>query len=146
MLVKIHPIGEIEDDKLKYAVICSIYQNQLLLVLPHQRTTWEIPGGKRDNDETIENTASRELFEETGAVKYSLLRIADYSVTISETISFGSLFWANVETLGELPVSEISQIGLFNSLPKHITYPEIQPILMEYALNQFSNKNILFKE
>ena len=33
------------------------------------RQTWEIPGGRREEDDGIINvTAARELFEETGAV------------------------------------------------------------------------------
>lgn len=42
--------------------------------------TLEIPGGKRELNETIQETAVRELFEETGAVKCTCKPLFNYCV------------------------------------------------------------------
>lgn len=43
------------------------------------RKSWEIAGGHREQVETIDETAKRELFEETGAKEADLVPICDYS-------------------------------------------------------------------
>lgn len=55
--------------------------NQLLLQnsfsYPAQRWHWEVPGGGKEDDETLLETSKRELFEETGVIaqKWTLLGV-----------------------------------------------------------------------
>lgn len=65
---------------LKFAVIISRYLKQWVFCKHKQRKTFEIPGGHRENGESIEACARRELYEETGAVTYTLERLCDYGV------------------------------------------------------------------
>ena len=70
------------DEKLKFAVIAARYQDKWVFCRHKQRTTWEIPGGHRDPDEVIEETARRELAEETGAVDADIHTVAVYEPTV----------------------------------------------------------------
>lgn len=58
--------NEISDDKLQIAVIAARYQGKWIFCRHKQRVTWEMPGGHKEQGETIEEAAKRELREETG--------------------------------------------------------------------------------
>ena len=63
---------EIEDQLLKFAVIISKYQNKWVFCKHKLRDTFEIPGGHREENENILETAKRELYEETGAIDFKI--------------------------------------------------------------------------
>ncbi|MCY6372642.1 NUDIX hydrolase [Clostridium ganghwense] len=134
--VNFHELGKIQDNKLLFAVIMAKYKEQWIFVKHKKRDTWEIPGGHRENNEDINDTASRELFEETGAKDFTLKPICVYSVKGDEGETFGQLFYAEVQTLEKLPNSEIGEVEFFKTLPKNLTYPLIQPFLFEKVLNE----------
>ena len=69
-----------DDSLLRFAVICARYQNQWLLVRHRERRTWECPGGHREPGEAIDDTARRELWEETGVLHFRLHPVCAYSV------------------------------------------------------------------
>ena len=118
----------------KIAVISANYKGKWVYVRHKERTTWEIAGGHRELGETIEETAKRELFEETGCTDADLIPICDYSMDDSVTKTFGRLYFGRIKEIGQLPVSEIAEIILFDSLPDNLTYSEIQPKLYEKTL------------
>lgn len=131
--------GEVLDEKFKFAVIAAKYAGKWILCRHKQRTTWEIPGGHREDGETLLQAAKRELFEETGAKDFEIYPLTPYCVDIDGEKSYGELFFANVTTLESIPeYSEIKEISLFDSLPQNLTYPEIQPHLYEYAVKNIS--------
>jgi len=126
-----------DDDLLKFAVIAARSGGKWVLCRHRARDTWEIPGGHREAGERIEETARRELYEETGAVDFSLRPVCVYSVTAPDNFdgaeTFGMLFAADITAFeGELH-SEIERIRLFDALPEALTYPDIQPKLLEEA-------------
>jgi 8-oxo-dGTP diphosphatase len=135
MKVEILELGNIQHEKLKYAVICAFFQGKWIFVRNKERCTWEIPGGRREDGEDINATGTRELFEESGARKFTITPICDYSVTVETQSTYGRLFYAEVEELGDLPESEIDEIKLSKELPNLLTYPEIQPILHKQILS-----------
>ncbi|GAA0180929.1 NUDIX domain-containing protein [Clostridium sediminicola] len=141
--VNFYELDTIEDDKLLFAVIMAKFNGHWIYVRHKKRYTWEIPGGHREINENITDTASRELFEETGAKKFNLTPVCIYSVEKDETVdytkSFGQLFYSEVETLDELPDSEIKEIKLLDDMPDDLTYPLIQPFLHKKVLH-FLNK------
>lgn len=131
--VRFYELNAIDEDKLFFAVIMTKYNGQWIYVRHKDRMTWEIPGGHREDNESINDTAARELFEETGAKKFRLSPVCIYSVEKDEEVdyteSFGQLFFAEVEELEKLPLFEIKEIKLFDDMPDELTYPLIQPFL-----------------
>jgi 8-oxo-dGTP pyrophosphatase MutT (NUDIX family) len=142
MKVDFLEIGKVEDKELEFAVICASFQGKWIYVKHKQRDTWEIPGGRREIGEDITVTANRELYEETGAIEFTVEPVCDYFVIKNEEKSYGRLFYAIVTKLGELPNSEIGEVKLFDDLPKEMTYPEIQPILFERILKEAKAMNV----
>ena len=132
--VDFYDLNMIEDDKLEFAVIMAKYENKWIFVKHKQRDTWEIPGGHREKFESIDDCASRELIEETGADKFNLIPLCIYSVEKSENKDFGQIFYAEIESLNDLPDSEIEKIDFFDGLPDDLTYPLIQPFIFKKSL------------
>lgn len=143
MLVSFH--NEIEDKALLFAVICARYYGEWIFCKHKLRDTYELPGGHRENNETIKECAQRELYEETGAVSYHMEQVGIYSVigktrvkeSCEDQPTYGGLFFAEIETLQELPPSEIAGIRLYKERPNKDmwTYPQIQPLLLDYVEN-----------
>jgi len=122
------------DAELKFAVIAAKYEGKWVFCKHRCRDTYECPGGHREVGETIRQTAERELWEETGAVRYDLKPVSVYSVIKEKgQETFGMLYAAQIYAFDPLPVSEIEGIALLDVLPAHWTYPQIQPILLEKA-------------
>lgn len=127
----------VPDEVLKFAVIIARKDGKWIFCKHKRRDTYEIPGGHREPGEDIETTARRELYEETGALQFTLTPVCVYSVTAPDNFdgqeTFGMLFFAEVETLeGELH-SEIGSILQTADLPDRWTYPQIQPKLLAEA-------------
>lgn len=129
-------------DNLKYAIICSQYQNKWVFVRHRLRETWEMPAGHIEKGESALNAARRELYEETGAVNFSLRMVCDYSCDWKGETNYGRIFFANIHQLGKLPEMEIAEIKFYNNLPRELTYPDIQNLVFERvktAINTLTN-------
>lgn len=128
---------EVEDERLKFAVILTQSDGKWVFCKHKERDTLEVPGGHREPGEEILAAAKRELYEETGAVSYTIRPICAYSVTAPENFngeeSFGMLYWAEVTAFERELHSEIERIILTEDLPERWTYPEIQPKLLQEA-------------
>lgn len=137
-MVNVRFYDKVEDALLKYAVIFAKYEGKWIFCKHKARNTFECPGGRREPGEQILDTAKRELYEETGAFKFSLEQLGAYSVTDeSGSISYGMLFFAEVTELGVLPAEfEMEKIELFTEMPKSWTYPHIQPVLIKWVIEK----------
>ncbi len=129
------------DDKLlKFAVIISKHNGKWVLCKHRQRETYEAPGGHREPNENIFETAKRELYEETGALDFSIKPICAYSVTAEDNFNgeetFGMLYYADIKSFEKELHSEIEKIIISETLPDNWTYPLIQPKLIEEALRR----------
>ena len=70
----------VDDGLLKFAVIMTKTNGKWVFCKHKLRDTWEVPGGHREPNENIIDTAKRELIEETGAIDFKLKPICAYSV------------------------------------------------------------------
>lgn len=129
----------VEDNLLKFAVIISRSNGKWVFCRHKERDTYEVPGGHREEGESIEETARRELIEETGAIDFSIVPVCVYSVTgrnrVNETgqETFGKLFYSEIYSFAQELHSEMESVRLFQELPDQWTYPLIQPKLIEEA-------------
>ena len=115
---------------LTYSVITARFEGRWIFVRHRDRTTWEIPGGHIEEGESSDDAASRELMEETGAIEFTLNRVATYSVENNNGIGFGRLYFAEVTLLGEIPESsEIAEAEATDDIPGNLTWHDIQPHL-----------------
>ena len=123
----------VEDSLLKFAVIVAKTNGKWLFCKHKSRDTLEIPGGHREPNENIIDTAKRELIEETGAIDFDLKPICVYSVIEKDNFdgeeTFGLLCYADIKSFGEIN-SEIERIIITDELPTNWTYPTIQPYLL----------------
>ena len=87
----------------------------------------------RDACIAVAGAARRELLEETGVAECQLEAVSAYGVyTEDGQRTYGGLFFAEVEELGRRPEgSEIAENRLVEGLPEHMTYPDIQPVLLQ---------------
>lgn len=128
---KFYNLGEIPNYKLKFAVIVAKHKGELVFVRHKDRDTYEIPGGTREPKEPINKTAHRELIEETGAKKFSIKPICVYGIRKKKYEYFGKLYIAEIFEFGELPEMEIVEVIKTNTIPSNLTYPKIQPYILE---------------
>lgn len=136
MNIKYYELDTIEDLLLEFAVVAAKYNNSWIYCKHKDRETFEMPGGHREKNETIIETAKRELFEESGAISTVLIPVAIlYGASSKNTKErFGMLYYADIEEIKELPNSEIERIELFEKVPENLTYPSMYPELMDRVL------------
>ena len=137
MKMEVNFYEEVKDELLKFVVILAKSDGKYVFCKHKKRDTWEVPGGHREPGENILDTAKRELYEETGAIDFTIRQICVYSVTAEDNFdgqeTFGMLYYAEISSFEEELHSEIEKTVITDDLPKEWTYPEIQPKLMEEA-------------
>lgn len=137
---------KVDDSLLKFAVIISKHNGKWVFCKHKDRNTYEVPGGHREENEMILETAKRELQEETGALKFSISPICVYSVIGKNRVNqtgeetYGMLFLADIQTFENELHSEMESICFFDDLPSEWTYPQIQPLLIEEYLRRVEIK------
>ena len=138
-MLEVNFYDNVADELLKFAVIISKTNGKWVFCKHKERDTYEIPGGHREENESILETAKRELREETGALNFSISPICVYSVIgknkVNETgeETYGMLFLADIKTFEPELHSEMEKVLITDTLVENWTYPLIQPKLIEEA-------------
>ena len=128
-----------DDALLKFAVIIAKTEGKYVLCKHKERNTLEVPGGHREPGEDIMTTAKRELYEETGAIDFTIKPICVYSVSADNSLSgresFGMLYFAEISSFEKELHNEIEKVVITEKLPDkdNWTYPLIQPKLLDEA-------------
>ncbi|MBQ9609042.1 MAG: NUDIX domain-containing protein [Lachnospiraceae bacterium] len=129
----------VDDALLKFAVIISKSDDKWVFCKHKERNTFEVPGGHREHGEAILDTAKRELYEETGALVYTIEPICVYSVIGKNRVNdtgeemYGMLYFAEISEFETQLHSEMEKVFKFDELPTAWTYPLIQPKLIKEA-------------
>jgi 8-oxo-dGTP diphosphatase len=82
----------------KHVLILSKYKNGWVLT-KHKERGLEFPGGKVERGETLEEAATREVFEETGGVLKQLMKIGHYEVRNNDLSFVKAIFYGEIKEL-----------------------------------------------
>lgn len=136
-MIKVKFYDKVDDGLIKFAVIVSRYKDKWVFCRHRARSTFEIPGGHREEGETVTAAAFRELSEETGAKIFNIYPVCVYSVKENgRAESFGMLYYAEISEFENELKFEIESIHFFDGIPDEWTYPDIQPKLMEEVIHR----------
>ena len=120
----VHPLNTF--DQPKFVVVLSHMDGKYLLSRHKARTTWETQGGHIEPRETPLEAAKRELWEESGAIEYTIEPLFDYWAGDDDDWATGVVFRAQIEELEAIPQdSEMAEVRLFRDLPDALTYAYI---------------------
>jgi 8-oxo-dGTP diphosphatase len=133
MQCMIHKLNELKS--YKFVVIISRFKGKWLLSRHKGRNSWETQGGHIEKEEAPLDAAKRELFEESGAIEFSIKPVFDYWAGDEISGANGMVFFADIVKLGNMPESEMEEVNSFDKLPKDLTYPDITPKLFEHIEN-----------
>ena len=115
----------------KFVVVFARYQNKWLYCRAKERDCFETAGGHVEDGETPLEAAKRELYEETGAVKFDIEPAFDYSARFPNFYNAGQVYFAQIHELGDIPDYEMAEVRLFDTIPGKMRFPKILPILYE---------------
>lgn len=83
-------------EKVEHVLVICKYENNWLLT-NHKTRGWEFPGGKVEIGESLEDTAYREVWEETGATIKELIPIGTYKVFDSKGFFIKKVFFGIIK-------------------------------------------------
>jgi 8-oxo-dGTP diphosphatase len=86
------------DEPARHVLVICQYEGEWLLT-NHKMRGFEFPGGKMEAGESLEDTAYREVYEETGARLNELIKIGEYKVTDSKGSFVKAVFWGKVKSM-----------------------------------------------
>ena len=134
------------------AVLIVNHQNELLMLLRTDNGCWGIPGGAMEPGESLEETARRETFEETGLTIQSLYlldvfsgpelfyRYPDGNQVYNVTAGYLALGVSGEILIGKEEHSRWRYFPL-DDLPGNVS-PPIKPVLARLVKSRTSTTNI----
>ncbi|MBP9681293.1 MAG: NUDIX domain-containing protein [Bacteriovorax sp.] len=102
------------------SVLVFIKNGKEWLMVKNKFRSWEFPGGHRENDETFQETAHREAFEEAGVIIKNPVYVGYYRLDDGHTTL---IVTAEVETLHEIPSDfETEERKFVSSFPSPLSF------------------------
>lgn len=110
--------------KIEFVSCVAHQQNQILFCKWQDNDFWIIPGGRVDSGETAEETAHRELLEETGATLKNIEVLCYMHCFMYNLEYWGIAYFGEIEALGTpLDFEEVSDASLFSYFPENPSEP-----------------------
>ena len=109
-------------------VYAVAFSGDEFLMIRNRRRGWEMPGGKVEAGETLEQAAMREFSEETG----NELKIISSMRIAAGTVFFGTVDRGNVSRK-KTASEEVAEVSFFHSLPGELSFSrdEYEMVLQE---------------
>ncbi|MDA8611355.1 NUDIX hydrolase [Candidatus Pacebacteria bacterium] len=138
--------SEIPDHQIEKAHGVCIHNNKILLVLHPEWNIWSIPGGGRDEGETITETLKREVLEETNCKVLSWQPIAYQKIAASTgDLYYRALYVCDVIPEGDFVkdvagnITEIKWVG-FDEYENYIENKPFKLEVVREALRKYKKK------
>jgi 8-oxo-dGTP diphosphatase len=114
------------------AVVVVLFSSGKLVLVRNERRAWEFPGGHREDDESYEETAAREAYEEAGA-RITDIEYLGYYVTPAGHVTV--ITCAEVSSFqGPGGEYETSEVGIFDRLPPALSFGDgREQLFADYA-------------
>ena len=125
--VKLYNLGYCDESEYTRVVCVCRYHGKYVFCYNKKRNSWEIPGGHIESDETWQEAAKREMYEETGATKIEVTPVSVYKIS-----TFALLCFCEILEMEKLPEDyEMSKIMFSDDLPDNLTYPDTFKLYFE---------------
>ncbi|UPK45566.1 NUDIX domain-containing protein [Paenibacillus pabuli] len=112
------------EQEIQFVIMVTQFQEKHVIIHNLKRQGWEFPGGNREPGESVLAAAGRELYEETGALKFMLEPYGIYRMNGS----FGMVYYANITEFRALSLesnSEISAMKMVDTLPEGMNFDDM---------------------
>ncbi|RAW19411.1 hypothetical protein DC345_01130 [Paenibacillus taichungensis] len=112
------------EQEIQYVIMVTQFQGKYVIIHNLKRRGWEFPGGNRESDESVLRAAERELYEETGALKFTLEPFGIYQMNGR----FGMVYYTNITKFRALslePNTEIGAMKMVDTLPEGMNFGDM---------------------
>jgi 8-oxo-dGTP diphosphatase len=114
------------------AVVTVLYSAGQFVMVRHKDRGWEFPGGRRQGNETYQETAAREIFEETGAKIKEIRGLGHYVDSAGRLTVIACAEVSSFETAPE--TGEITEFALFTEIPGELSFADgREQLFLEYT-------------
>lgn len=122
------------DGAVPASLVVVIHANTVLMIFDSRRRQWELPGGQRERGESTEQTAARELHEETGihGTELAIAVAAEFELVQPERREILAVYRVQLEIVPQLTVNEEALDFLWWS-PAETVGEDMSPLDAEIA-------------
>jgi 8-oxo-dGTP diphosphatase len=115
------------------AVVVVLFSSGKLVLVRNEKRAWEFPGGHREGDESYEETAVREAYEEAGAEITDIEHLGYYTTPTGDVTVITCAKASSFQKVGD--EYEVSHVGLFDRLPSDLSFGDgREQLFLEYAI------------